>query len=247
MAAQKIYDFIWSELCDWYLELAKAPLYGEDPAAASATRATLKYVLTETLKLLHPFMPFLTEEIYSYLPHTQGSIMKAQWPKITKDYPEQAAAMQHIMDVIGAVRNLRAGMNVPPSKKAHLYMVPAAGIDGKIFTENETYFQRLASAAAVSVVAREDLPRNVVSVVCPCGEAFLPMGELVDAEKEIARLNKEIANMENEIKRAEGKLNNPGFVGKAPANVVEAERAKLATNKTMLEALNQRLADMKNL
>ncbi len=247
MAAQKLYDFIWSELCDWYLELAKAPLYGEDEQAASSTRATLKYVLTNTLKLLHPFMPFLTEEIYSYLPDTTGSIMISAWPKVTQSYPEEAAAMQHIMDVIGAVRNLRAGMNVPPSKKAHLYIVPASGIDGAIFTENETYFQRLASASSVSAVAREELPRNVVSAVCPCGEAFLPMGELVDAEKEIARLNKEIAAMENEIKRAEGKLNNPGFVNKAPANVVEAERAKLATNKTMLDALHKRLDDMKSL
>ena len=247
MAAQKLYDFIWSELCDWYLELAKAPLYGDDEQAASATRATLKYVLTNTLKLLHPFMPFLTEEIYSVLPDTTGSIMVSSWPKVTESFPEEAAAMQHIMDVIGAVRNLRAGMNVPPSKKAHLYIVPAAGIDGAIFTANETYFQRLASASAVSAVAREELPRNVVSAVCPCGEAFLPMGELVDAEKEIARQNKEIAAMENEIKRAEGKLNNPGFVNKAPANVVEAERAKLATNKTMLEALHKRLDDMKNL
>ena len=247
MAAQKLYDFIWSELCDWYLELAKAPLYGDDEQAASATRATLKYVLTNTLKLLHPFMPFLTEEIYSFLPDTTGSIMVSSWPKVTESFPEEDAAMQHIMDVIGAVRNLRAGMNVPPSKKAHLYIVPAAGIDGAIFTANETYFQRLASASAVSAVAREELPRNVVSAVCPCGEAFLPMGELVDAEKEIARLNKEIAAMENEIKRAEGKLNNPGFVNKAPANVVEAERAKLATNKTMLEALHKRLDDMKNL
>ena len=247
MAAQKLYDFIWSELCDWYLELAKAPLYGDDENAASATRATLKYVLVSTLKLLHPFMPFLTEEIYSYLPFTSGSIMVSPWPKVGENFPQEAAAMQHIMDVVSAVRNLRAGMNVPPSRKAHIYIVPAEGIDGSIFTENESFFQRLASAEGVQVVAREELPRNVVSAVCPCGEAFLPTGELVDVEKEIARLNKEIANMENEIKRAEGKLNNPGFVGKAPANVVQAERDKLTTNKTMLEALHKRLEDMKNL
>ena len=247
MAAQKLYDFIWSELCDWYLELAKAPLYGDDENAASATRATLKYVLVSTLKLLHPFMPFLTEEIYSYLPFTSGSIMVSSWPKVGENFPQEAAAMQHIMDVVSAVRNLRAGMNVPPSRKAHIYIVPAEGIDGSIFTENESFFQRLASAEGVQVVAREELPRNVVSAVCPCGEAFLPTGELVDVEKEIARLNKEIANMENEIKRAEGKLNNPGFVGKAPANVVQAEREKLTTNKTMLEALHKRLEDMKNL
>ena len=247
MAAQKLYDFIWSELCDWYLELAKAPLYGDDENAASATRATLKYVLVSTLKLLHPFMPFLTEEIYSYLPFTSGSIMVSSWPKVGENFPQEAAAMQHIMDLVSAVRNLRAGMNVPPSRKAHIYIVPAEGIDGSIFTENESFFQRLASAEGVQVVAREELPRNVVSAVCPCGEAFLPTGELVDVEKEIARLNKEIANMENEIKRAEGKLNNPGFVGKAPANVVQAERDKLTTNKTMLEALHKRLEDMKNL
>ena len=247
MAAQKLYDFIWSELCDWYLELAKAPLYGDDENAASATRATLKYVLVSTLKLLHPFMPFLTEEIYSYLPFTSGSIMVSSWPKVGENFPQEAAAMQHIMDVVSAVRNLRAGMNVPPSRKAHIFIVPAEGIDGSIFTENESFFQRLASAEGVQVVAREELPRNVVSAVCPCGEAFLPTGELVDVEKEIARLNKEIANLDNEIKRAEGKLNNPGFVGKAPANVVQAERDKLTTNKTMLEALHKRLEDMKNL
>ena len=204
-------------------------------------------MLVSTLKLLHPFMPFLTEEIYSYLPFTSGSIMVSSWPKVGENFPQEAAAMQHIMDVVSAVRNLRAGMNVPPSRKAHIYIVPAEGIDGSIFTENESFFQRLASAEGVQVVAREELPRNVVSAVCPCGEAFLPTGELVDVEKEIARLNKEIANMENEIKRAEGKLNNPGFVGKAPANVVQAEREKLTTNKTMLEALHKRLEDMKNL
>ena len=247
MAAQKLYDFIWSELCDWYLELAKAPLYGEDEKAASATRATLKYVLTSTLKLLHPFMPFVTEEIYSYLPHTQGSIMVSSWPKETESFPAEATAMQNIMDIIVAVRNLRAGMNVPPSKKAHLYIVPAEGVDGAVFAQNETYFQRLASAAGVTVAGRGELPGNTVSAVCPCGEVFIPMGELVDAEKEIARLNKEIAAMEKEIARAEGKLNNPGFVGKAPAHVVEAERGKLATNRTMLEALQKRLEDMQNL
>ena len=247
MAAQKLYDFIWSELCDWYLELAKAPLYGEDEKAASATRATLKYVLTSTLKLLHPFMPFVTEEIYSYLSHTQDSIMVSSWPKETESFPAEATAMQNIMDIIVAVRNLRAGMNVPPSKKAHLYIVPAEGVDGAVFAQNETYFQRLASAAGVTVAGRGELPGNTVSAVCPCGEVFIPMGELVDAEKEIARLNKEIAAMEKEIARAEGKLNNPGFVGKAPAHVVEAERGKLATNRTMLEALQKRLEDMQNL
>ena len=247
MAAQKLYDFIWSELCDWYLELAKAPLYGEDEKAASATRATLKHVLTSTLKLLHPFMPFVTEEIYSYLPHTQGSIMVSSWPRETESFPAEATAMQNIMDIIVAVRNLRAGMNVPPSKKAHLYIVPAEGVDGAVFAQNEPYFQRLASAAGVTVAGRGELPGNTVSAVCPCGEVFIPMGELVDAEKEIARLNKEIAAMEKEIARAEGKLNNPGFVGKAPAHVVEAERGKLATNRTMLEALQKRLEDMQNL
>ena len=247
MAAQKLYDFIWDELCDWYLELAKAPLYGDDKAAAASTRATLKYVLTNTLKLLHPFMPFLTEEIYSFLPDTNGSIMVSAWPKVTEDYPEEAAKMQHIMEVISSVRNLRAGMNVPPSKKAHIYIVPADGIDGSIFTENESFFQRLASASSVSAVERADVPANVTSCVCPCGEAFLPTGELVDIEKEQKRLDKEIANMENEIKRAEGKLNNAGFVAKAPAAVVENERKKLETNKTMLEALIAQREALNNL
>ena len=244
MAAQKLYDYIWSELCDWYLELAKAALYGEDPSAAAAARATLAEVLEGTLKLLHPFMPFLTDSIYEYLPWTEGSIMVSRWPSPDKVYEKEAAQMERIMEMIRSVRNLRAEMNVPPSKKAHIYLVPAAETPEGTFDGSQTYFARLASASGVQVCTRDSLGEKMVSAVCASGEAFLPVGELVDIEKEKARLQKEIDNLQKEIQRGKGKLANQGFLAKAPANLVEAEKNKLQVNENMLTALQNQLQSL---
>lgn len=244
LAAQKLHDFIWSELCDWYLELAKAALYGGTPEEAAATRHTLKTVLTAVLKLLHPFMPFLTDEIYRYLPDTQGSIMLTAWPELA-DFPQDesaVSAMESIMEVIRSIRNLRAEMNVPPSKKSQVLLRPSA--KGSALMQGAPYIERLASASQVALVSGSEAPANTVCAVSAAAEAFLPLNELIDLAKERARLEKELANAQSEIERLSGKLNNPGFTGKAPAAVIEGERAKLATAQNLLQTITARLASL---
>ncbi|MBQ2818135.1 MAG: valine--tRNA ligase [Clostridia bacterium] len=245
IAAQQLYDFVWTEFCDWYLELSKSAMYGEDKALAAGARYTLRKAITSILKLLHPFMPFLTEEIYSFLGN-DGFIMLSDWPK-AEDFEGDAQAasdMEGIMDIIKAVRVVRVERNVPASKKARIMLLPAADFDRESIERGAIYFERLASASTVSVIdSRSDAPKNAVSAVCVAGEAFLPLEELVDISKEIERLKKEILNIENEIKRAEGKLNNQGFVAKAPAAVVEAERVKLNKNTALKESMLQKLKD----
>ena len=204
----------------------------------------LAEVLEGTLKLLHPFMPFLTDSIYEYLPWTEGSIMVSRWPSPDKVYEMEAAQMERIMEMIRSVRNLRAEMNVPPSKKAHIYLVPAAETPEGTFDGSQTYFARLASASGVQVCTRDSLGEKMVSAVCASGEAFLPVGELVDIEKEKARLQKEIDNLQKEIQRGKGKLANQGFLAKAPANLVEAEKNKLQVNENMLTALQNQLQSL---
>ena len=244
LAAQKLYDFIWSELCDWYLELAKTTLYGEDATAAASTRDTLERVLTAVMKILHPFMPFLTEEIYDYLPGERGSLMMSDWP-VAEDFPADEAAereMEAVMEVIRSVRNLRAEMNVPPSRKARLLLKPAVGFESLL--NGSSYMERLAGISSVELL-EGDPPEDCATAVCAFAEAFLPVNELIDIEKERARLQKEQDNAKSEVARLSGKLNNPGFTGKAPANVVEAERQKLATAETLLATVTARLEGMK--
>ncbi len=246
LAAQKIYDFTWSEFCDWYIELAKGGLLGDDMNRKAAVRAVLQTVLSGLLRLLHPFMPFLTEEVYRNLPgKANASCMLADWPReIGADYPAESARMEGIMDMIRTIRNLRSGMNVQPSHKAHLMVRPADGWQDA-FDGTEVYFSRLASVSQLQLIDRDaDIAEKTVSAVCTAGEFFIPLGELVDFEKERARLNKEKKNLENEIARAEGKLNNPGFVSKAPANLVAAEKEKLEKNKEMLASLDARIAEL---
>ena len=246
LAAQKIYDFTWSEFCDWYIELAKGGLLGDDMNRKAAVRAVLQTVLSGLLRLLHPFMPFLTEEVYRNLPgKANASCMLADWPReIGADYPAESARMEGIMDMIRTIRNLRSGMNVQPSHKAHLMVRPADGWQDA-FDGTEVYFSRLASVSQLQLIDRDaDIAEKTVSAVCTAGEFFIPLGELVDFEKERARLNKEKKNLENEIARAEGKLNNPGFVSKAPANLVAAEKEKLEKNKEMLATLDARIAEL---
>ena len=247
LAAQKIYDFTWSEFCDWYIELAKGGLLGEDPRRKAAVRAVLQTVLSGLLRLLHPFMPFLTEEVYKNLPGNEdASCMLAAWPQVLPDYdfPADSARMEGVMDMIRAIRNLRSGMNVQPSHKARLMVRPAAGWQNA-FAGTEVYFARLASVSQLEMLEKNaEIKEKTVSAVCTAGEFFIPLGELVDFEKERARLNKERQNLMGEIARAEGKLSNPGFVSKAPANLVAAEREKLEKNKEMLAALDARIAEL---
>ncbi len=241
LAAQKIYDFTWSEFCDWYIEMAKPRLYGEDDAVKDSTISVLVYVLRNTLKLLHPFMPFITEEIYTSLPDAQETIMLGPWPQVKYDSGNtQAEMMNGVMDMIRSIRNVRAEMNVPPSVKVKLTILTKHQDAVEACVE---YLKKLAYASEVEIVTgKARIPENSVSAVCAVGEAFMPLAELIDIEKEIARLEKEDEKNNKEIERAESKLSNKGFTDKAPAKVVEEERAKLDTYLEMRAKLSERIS-----
>lgn len=241
---QKAYDFTWSEYCDWYIEIVKPRLYGDDREAKRAALYTLTYVLEKILKLLHPFIPFITEEIYSYLPTVEGYIITAEYPHYEEadDMLAEEEKMNLIMDGIRNVRNVRAEMNVPPSKKAKIIIVPT---DDKrpAMEDGKEYFKSLASASEVEIQDSKDgIPEDAVSVVIDGVELFIPLDELVDFEKEKERLNKERDKALAEIKRVEGKLNNPGFVNKAPAKLVDEEKAKKEKFEEILHTIEERLA-----
>ena len=246
LATQKLYDFIWSEFCDWYIELAKSGLMGDDAERKAATQAVLLKVLSGLLRLLHPFMPSLTEEIYGRLPGQEGaSCMLADWPA-AEDYgfAAEAARMEGIMEMVRVIRNQRAELNVQAGHRARLMVRPAQGW-AEALSGAEPYFQRLASVSAMEMLSAGEKPEGkLVSGVCEAGELFIPLGDLVDLDQEKKRLDKEQKNLENEIARSEGKLNNPGFTSKAPAALVESERAKLEKNRQMLETLKKRIAEL---
>ena len=247
IAAQNIYDFAWNEFCDWYIELSKGRLMGDDLEQKNNVRGVLVYVIESILKLLHPFMPYLTEEVYQNLPAHEGLLITAKWPEVQADYAFEAEErqMEGLMEIIRAIRNLRAEMNVQAGKRTHVTLIPEAGWEETLAIA-EPYLQRLAYVSDAAIGGKDALAgEKVVSAVCAAGEIRIPLGELVDFEKEIARLEKEKKNLEGEIARANGKLNNPGFLAKAPAHLVEQEKAKLATNQSMLESLIARIADLK--
>ena len=247
MAANKIYDFAWSEFCDWYIELSKGRLMGEDEEQKRNVRGVLLYVLEGLLKLLHPFMPFLTEEVYQHLPEHDGMLILARWPEVKAEYAfeTEERQMEGLMEIIRAIRNLRAEMNVQAGKRTHVTLIPDAGWESTLALA-EPYLQRLAYASDVAIGGKDALAgEKVVSAVCAAGEIRIPLGDLVDLQKELARLEKERKNLEGEIARAQGKLNNPGFLSKAPAQLVEQEREKLKTTESMLEALKARIEDLK--
>jgi len=241
VAVAKLYDFIWDVFCDWYIELVKPRLYDSADETNETAQYVLSYVLSNTLKLLHPFMPFITEEIWLSLPHEGESIVISDWPKAdaSLDFPKDAEQMEMIMNAVKAVRNKRAEMNIPPSKKASMIIVTDKA---DVFSKGTMFFEKLASAATVTVCAdKASVDENSVAVIVDGAQIFMPMGELVDAEKEIARLNEEKKKLIGEIKRVEGKLSNEGFVAKAPAKVVEEEKAKGEKYKQMLEKVEESL------
>ncbi|MBR3873958.1 MAG: valine--tRNA ligase [Clostridia bacterium] len=247
IAAQNIYDFAWNEFCDWYIELSKGRLMGDDLEQKNNVRGVLLYVIESILKLLHPFMPYLTEEVYQHLPQHEGMLITAKWPEVKAeyDYAVEERQMEGLMDVIRAIRNLRAEMNVQAGKRTHITLIPEAGWEDTLAIA-EPYLQRLAYASDAKLGGKDALAgEKIVSAVCAAGEIRIPLGDLVDIGKEIARLEKEKKNLEGEIARTNGKLNNAGFLSKAPAHLVEQEKAKLATNESMLESLNARIADLK--
>ena len=236
IAVQKLYDFIWDILCDWYIELTKSRLQAGGETALAAQQV-LVYVTANTLKLLHPFMPFITEEIWQNLPHEgEGeSIMVSQWPTYSEEltFAKEEADFQKVMDIIKAIRNQRAEMNIPPSKKAKVCIETA---EPKVFEDGAPFIMRLASASHVEVGGPFS-PEGAVQVITSAARAFIPMSDLIDREKELARLEKERAKCQSDIDFVLKKLDNPGFVAKAPAQVVEAEKARLQTQKDRLEKI----------
>jgi valyl-tRNA synthetase len=245
VAVSKLYDFIWDDFCDWYIELVKSRLYEENDPTNEIAQRVLVYVLRNTLILLHPFMPFITEEIWQHIPHDGETIMKETWPCYSKDFEftKEEENMNMIMDAVKAVRNTRGEMNVPPSKKANIYILT----DKKdIFSLGDGFFQKLASALSVYYIEDESsVPENCVSVVSDSAKTFIPLGELIDMQKEKERLLKEKKRLEDEVKRVENKLNNQGFVSKAPAKLIEEERAKGIKYQEMLENVIESLEKIK--
>ena len=242
LAAQKIQDFIWEVYCDWYIEIAKVRLNGSDPVEADTARKVLVYVLTQALKLLHPFMPFITEEIYHALPGTGESIMIEQWPVFTDalDYASDEADFEKLMDYIKAVRNLRAEMGVHPAKRSSMVIETA---DTAAFRRGGEYLAKFAFATDVTVTEHYDGPTDgMVQAITHSARGFIPMLELIDRDKELARLNNEKAGAEKEIAMFTRQLDNPGFVNKAPAQVVEDIRAKLARAQDKLARIDESIA-----
>ena len=247
LAAQRIYDFAWSEFCDWYIEWAKPRLTGEEPEAKKTAQAVLLYTLKGLLRLLHPYMPFLTESIWQQLPGVEGTIMLADWPVADAkfDFPREAAMCEGVIEAIRAVRAIRSEMKVDIGRKLHLLLIPSDESWKEPLLQNEGAFKRLCGASAVTLFAGAENPGKTVSAVCPAAEIRIPLGDLVDMDKELARLAKEKQNAENEIRRAEGMLNNPGYLAKAPAALIESTREKLENAKSMLRKIEERIEEMK--
>ena len=250
VAAQKIYDFIWDDYCDWYIELTKTRLQGEDPEAKLRAQQVLCHVLTEMLKLLHPFMPFITEEIWQALPRQTGCdqgvkfLMLSQWPQADPalSFPEEEGAMEKIMAAINAVRSRRSEMNVPPSRKAHLTVVTA---HPEVFQAGVPFLKRLAGAEEVTVTGQAPSSTDgMVSVVTADAQMYIPLAELVDLEKERARVAKELEQARANLKRLEGKLANESFVSKAPEAVVNAEREKAEKARRLIQQLEETAAGL---
>lgn len=242
IAMSKVYDFMWIEFCDWYIELIKPVFYGEDEKAKGVAYNVLNTVLVTGLKLLHPAMPFITEEIYTHLTEEE-TIVNAAWPEFDEALVNKEAEdnMAYVIEAIKGLRNVRAEMNVPPSRKAKVIAYIAE--DAKeAFTNGAAYMEKLASASEVEFITdKSSVPANAVSLVVKGGELFMPLLDLVDKEKELDRLNKEVKKLEGEIERIDKKLGNQGFVAKAPESVVNAEKEKRVKYVEMLEAVKVRI------
>ena len=239
VASAKVYDFIWDTYCDWFIELTKARLYGEDEKSKLAAQKVLVYVLDQFLRLLHPFMPFITEEIWQAIPHEGSFLMLADWPKYDENlnFSVEAAHMESVMNAIRSIRNRRAEMNVPPSKKSTLYVVSDKG---EIFRQGTGFICRLAYADQVIICDSDpEGHENMVCVVTNDAKLYIPLEELIDFEKELARIEKEKANCLKQIAMFEGKLSNVAFVSRAPEKVVAEQREKLEKNRALLAQLEE--------
>ena len=237
MAVQKLYDFLWDDFCDWYIELAKIRLNSADEAAAQGARQVLVWTLGSTLKLLHPFMPFVTEEIWQSLPHEGEALIVAPWPEYEEGhaFPQAEAEMKKVMELITAVRTRRSEMNVPPSKKAHLMVETAAP---QAFVTEQEAIARLAYCSSVEVGGHFEQTEGSVTVVTAACRGYLPMDDLVDKKAETARLQKELEGAKKQLATAQAKLQNEKFISKAPQNVIDGVKdnaEKLQEKVRMIE------------
>ena len=249
MAAQKIYDFIWDEYCDWYIEMVKSRLYGENKASKETAGRVLLYVLKDILRLLHPFMPFITEEIWQHLSDNENPLILDTWPvyKEELEFPKSEIAIEYIKSGIKGIRNARAEMNIIPSRKSNQIFVTKHEEVKEIIKNGERYFLNLASAEEIQILDdKTKITEDTISVVLDKCEVFLPLKELIDFEKEIERLEKEKEKLEGEIKRVVGKLSNEGFTSKAPAKVIDGEKEKQRKYEDMLENVVERLESIKS-
>jgi len=247
VAVQKIYDFIWDEFCDWYIEMVKPRLYAKEETEAASKNAalyTLRTVLIDALKLLHPYMPFITEEIFCNLQDAEESIMVSEWPVYKEEnaYPAEEEEIETLKEAIRGIRNVRTEMNVPPSKKAYVYVVSGSEEKRSVFTRNEDFFKTLAMASGIAVQAdKSGIAEDAVSVVIAHVNLYIPLAELVDLDKERERLTKEEQRLQGEIARAQGMLSNEKFVSKAPEKKIAEEKEKLEKYTKMLEQVKEQL------
>lgn len=244
IAAQKIYDFLWDVFCDWYIEIAKIRMNSDDAQTAQNAREVLVWVMTGTLKLLHPFMPFITEEIWQTLPHEGDALIVAQWPEYCQehDFPEAELEMQRIMDVIRGVRNRRAEMNVPPSRKTNLYIATA---EPNTFENGIAILNKLAYATQITIGQAFDI-EGAVTIVTNDAKVYIPMDELVDKKAELARLNKELETAKKQFAQVNGKLNNQGFLSKAPAQVVEGVKKDFETLTERIQLIESSISALQS-
>ncbi|MDD6857112.1 MAG: valine--tRNA ligase [Lachnospiraceae bacterium] len=247
VAAAKLYDFIWEEFCDWYIEMVKPRLYNDEDTTKKAALYTLKEVLTVSLKLLHPYMPFVTEEIFCTLQNKEESIMISKWPEYTEDrhFAAEEEAVETIKEAVRSIRNARAGMNVPPSRKAKVYVVSDSDKIRAIFENGNVFFATLSYASDVKIQAdKSGIEEDAVSAVIPGATIYMPFAELVDIDKEIERLKKEEERLNKELARVNGMLSNEKFISKAPEAKINEEKEKKAKYETMMEQVKAQLAHL---
>ncbi|OBW59862.1 valine--tRNA ligase [Solibacillus silvestris] len=246
---RELYNFIWDDFCSWYIEMAKLPLYGEDEAAKLTTRSVLAYVLDNTMRLLHPFMPFVTEEIWQHLPHEGESITVAAWPTVNPafNFTAEAGDMQLLMDIIRSVRNIRAEVNTPMSKKVPMTISAKDEQTSAVLEVNKGYIEKFCNPDGLTIGANLEAPAQAMSAVVSGAEIFMPLAGLINIEEEIARLEKELDKWAKEVKLVSGKLSNERFVSKAPEALVATEREKLADYEAKFATVEKRIAELKNM
>ncbi|RDB33537.1 valine--tRNA ligase [Exiguobacterium sp. RIT594] len=245
-AGRVLYHFIWEDFCNWYIEMAKLPLNGEDEAAKLTTRSILAYTLDQIMRLMHPFMPFITEEIWQHLPHEGETVTRAAWPTRNDalDFKASVPAFEAVQNVIRSVRNIRAEVNAPMSKQIQLMISTSDDQVQHDLETNVSYLKKFTNASELLVERNMPAPEKAMSAIVTGAELFIPLADLINIEEEIARLNKELVKYTKEVERVEKKLNNPGFVGKAPAHVIEEEQAKAQDYKEKRAAVEVRISEL---